>query len=124
MALWTGAQLMNSMATMVRNAIAIESARKRPMMTWLTKDVWKYIERYNLSYSKIYDTGVKRTGCMFCMYGCHFKDDNRFELMKISHPKQYNYCFEKLGIGEVLKFIEQGLANNKNKEVKGQLCLF
>ena len=37
-------------------------------------------------------TGCSRTGCMFCGYGCHLeKSPNRFEKMKVTHPKQYDY---------------------------------
>lgn len=33
-------------------------------------------------------TGCNRTGCMFCMFGCHLeKEPNRFQRMKITHPK-------------------------------------
>lgn len=38
-------------------------------------------------------TGCDRTGCMFCMFGCHMeKEPNRFQRMKQTHPKQYAYC--------------------------------
>lgn len=38
-------------------------------------------------------TGAKRTGCMFCMFGCHLeKEPNRFQIMKETHPRQYQYC--------------------------------
>lgn len=51
-------------------------------------------------------TGVRRTGCMFCMYGVQCeKSPNRFEQMKESHPKHYDYCINKLGCGKVLKTI-------------------
>ena len=37
-------------------------------------------------------TGCDRTGCMFCGYGCHLEQSpNRFERMKETHPKQYDY---------------------------------
>jgi len=38
-------------------------------------------------------TGVNRTGCMFCGYGCHLEKpgEGRFEKMKETHPKQYDY---------------------------------
>lgn len=37
-------------------------------------------------------SGCSRTGCMFCGFGCHLeKSPNRFERMKITHPKQYDY---------------------------------
>lgn len=51
-------------------------------------------------------TGCTRTGCMFCMFGCHLeKEPNRFQQMKQTHPKQYEYCMDKLGLKEVLNYI-------------------
>lgn len=51
-------------------------------------------------------TGCSRTGCMFCMFGCHLeKEPNRFQRMKVTHPKQYAYCMEKLGLKQVLEYI-------------------
>lgn len=65
-------------------------------------------------------TGCDRTGCIFCMFGCHLEDEpNRFQRLKKTHPKQYNYCInggetvngtwqpskEGLGLGKVLTFI-------------------
>ena len=51
-------------------------------------------------------TGCDRTGCMFCMFGCHLeKEPNRFQRMKQTHPKQYEYCMDKLGLKEVLDYI-------------------
>ena len=51
-------------------------------------------------------TGCTRTGCMFCMFGCHReKEPNRFQRMKITHPKQYEYCMNQLGLKDVLEYI-------------------
>ena len=65
-------------------------------------------------------TGAKRTGCMFCMFGCHReKEPNRFQRMKETHPRQYEYCIgggefvdgvwqpnkQGLGLGYVLDYI-------------------
>ena len=51
-------------------------------------------------------TGCDRTGCMFCMFGCHLeKEPNRFQRMKKTHPKQYEYCMNQLGLKEVLEYI-------------------
>ena len=37
-------------------------------------------------------SGCDRTGCMFCGFGCHLeKSPNRFERMRDTHPKQYDY---------------------------------
>lgn len=77
-----------------------------PLAFWLEKDVWSYIRNNNIPYSKIYDMGVSRTGCMFCMFGVHLeKEPNRFQLMRTSHPKLYDYCINKLGCGKVLDYI-------------------
>ena len=65
-------------------------------------------------------TGCKRTGCMFCGYGCHMeKGEGRFERMKETHPKQYDYImrpWEEGGLNykEVIDWInEHGNLNIK-----------
>lgn len=51
-------------------------------------------------------TGVSRSGCMYCMYGVHLEHEpNRFQLMQVTHPQQYDYCINKLGCGAVLDYI-------------------
>ena len=40
---------------------------------------------------KLKTTGCSRTGCMFCGYGCHLEEESRFERMKVTHPKIYEY---------------------------------
>ena len=47
---------------------------------------------------KLHCTGCQRTGCMFCAFGAHLeKSENRFERMKHTHPKHYEFC---IGGGE------------------------
>lgn len=88
------------------NAFKKNRPTSKPLSFWLEKDVWDYIEKYNVKYSPIYDKGYARTGCMFCMFGVHLeKEPNRFQLMKETHPKQYDYCINKLGCGKVLDYI-------------------
>lgn len=65
-------------------------------------------------------TGCNRTGCIFCMFGCHLeKAPNRFQRLKETHPRQYKYCIgggemvdgkwqpnkDGLGLGYVLDYI-------------------
>lgn len=64
-------------------------------------------------------TGCKRTGCMFCGFGCHFPDDDRFVLMKETHPKQYEWIMKPkeqggLGYKEVIDWINA----NGNVQIK------
>ena len=40
---------------------------------------------------KLKTSGCSRTGCMFCGFGCHLNNDQRFVSMRETHPKQYNY---------------------------------
>ena len=78
--------------------------QSNPLGFWLEEDVWTYLK--DKPYSKIYDMGHKRTGCTFCMFGVHMeKEPNRFQLMKETHPKLYDYCINKLGCGKVLDYI-------------------
>jgi len=100
-----------ALSYMKNGCINHTSNKCMPMSIWNEQDVWDYIKKYNLEYSKIYDMGEKRTGCMFCMFGIQFdaKNDenglNRFQRMKTTHPLIHNYCMEKLGVGKVLDFI-------------------
>ncbi len=88
------------------NAYAIRRPRSAPMSFWTETDVWDYLRQNRLPYSRIYDIGYRRTGCMFCMFGAHLEPQpNRFQLMARTHPRQYRYCIETLGCGKVLDYI-------------------
>ena len=89
----------------------------QPMGFWLEQDVLRYLQMTRIPYSPIYGdsveesgklvtTGAQRTGCMFCMFGLHLeKQPNRFQRMALTHPKQHNFCVNKLGCGKVLDYI-------------------
>jgi len=77
-----------------------------PMGFWLEKDVWEYIHRFNVKYSKVYDMGANRTGCVYCLFGIHQEEGvNRMKRLKQTHPKLYDYCINNLGEGKVLDYI-------------------
>ena len=101
------------------NAFGMSRPQSRPLAHWLEKDIWDYIHKYNIAYSKIYDMGYKGTGCMFCMFGVHLeKAPNRFQRMRKTHPNQYNYCINKLGCGKVLDYIGVEYGESKQSELK------
>lgn len=96
--------------------------QSKPMGFWTEQDVLRYLNETKIPYASIYGeiqnddgklslTGLERTGCMFCMFGCHLEDEpNRFQRMKLTHPKQYDYCIRPteengLGIGKCLDYI-------------------
>ena len=68
-----------------------DRSTSHPISIWLEKDIWECIEKYNIPISDIYKKGATRTGCMFCGYGCQFKDDNRLQLVYDLYPKWYNH---------------------------------
>ena len=89
------------------NIFDTKKSSSRPLSFFYDAEIWKIIKKYKIPYSEIYDMGYNRTGCMFCMFGVHLESPNRFQLMAKTHPKQYDYCMEKLGIREILKYMKQ-----------------
>lgn len=126
------------------NAFEGKRPLSKPMSFWTEQDVLRFIVDHQLPYASVYGdivasdgendydatlvdcplhcTGCQRTGCMFCGFGAHLeKSPNRFEIMKLTHPKHYQFCIgggvydsldglwkptEKgLGYGRVLDYI-------------------
>ena len=96
--------------------------QSKPMSFWREQDVLQYLSLTGIPYCSVYGdivkegekfktTGEDRTGCMFCMYGAHIeKEPNRFQRMKETHPKQWEYCMKPvedggLGLAAVLDYI-------------------
>lgn len=73
------------------NVFSGKNISSMPMGIWTEKDIWQCIEKYNIPISDIYRKGAVRTGCMFCGYGCQFKDDNRLQLVYDLYPKWYEH---------------------------------
>lgn len=132
------------------NAFDAGRPTSKPLSFWTEQDIYHYIKKYNVPYCSVYGdivvdcgqenggqittfdilndyegailktTGCDRTGCIFCMFGCHLeKQPNRFQRLKQTHPRQYEYCInggemvdgkwqpskEGLGLGKVLDYI-------------------
>ena len=70
-------------------------------------------ELFDLDRPTLMTTGYNRTGCMFCMFGCHLeKSPTRLERMKETHPKQYDFImrpWEEGGLNykEVIDWINE-----------------
>ena len=86
------------------NAFNLNKPLSTPLSIWKEQDVWAYVKKFNIPVCPIYALGYDRTGCVFCAFGCHMEESNRFEKLKETHPKLYNYCMDKLGMREVLKW--------------------
>ena len=113
------------------NGFDMKRPTSNPMSFWTEQDVLRYIKVNDLPIAsvygaivekdedgyeydtnlvgeqigKYYTTGCNRTGCIFCAFGCHLeKSPTRFQLLKQTHPHQYNYC---IGGGEYVDGIWQ-----------------
>ena len=73
------------------NSFESNTVASYPLSIWTENDVWAYIHRFNLTYCPIYDMGIRRTGCMFCGFGCHMDGDRRFYFLKENQPKIYEH---------------------------------
>ena len=115
------------------NAFGSKRPTSQPLSFWTEQDILHYIKQFDVPYCSVYGdivpdnegtllktTGCDRTGCIFCMFGCHLeKEPNRFQRLKETHPRQYEYCIgggeyvdgkwqpskEGLGLGKVLDYI-------------------
>lgn len=115
------------------NAFESKRPTSQPLSFWTEQDILRYIKQFEVPYCSVYGdivpdnegtilrtTGCDRTGCIFCMFGCHLeKEPNRFQRLKETHPRQYEYCIgggeyvngkwqpskEGLGLGKVLDYI-------------------
>jgi 3'-phosphoadenosine 5'-phosphosulfate sulfotransferase (PAPS reductase)/FAD synthetase len=80
---------------------------------------WENMELFDAERLPLKTTGCSRTGCMFCGFGCHLNNDQRFVKMKETHPKQYDYIMRPeseggLNYKEIIDWInEHGNLNIK-----------
>lgn len=98
------------------NSFDTERKISNPMSFWNQEDVLQYIYQKDIQISSVYGdvvfenadgqqrfdgcgklctTGCQRTGCVFCGFGAHLeKGEGRFERLKRTHPKLYEYCMD------------------------------
>jgi 3'-phosphoadenosine 5'-phosphosulfate sulfotransferase (PAPS reductase)/FAD synthetase len=104
------------------NSFETKMIASYPLSIWTEADIWAYIRKFNLPYCSVYDTGIRRTGCMFCGFGCHLKNDRRFYLLKEHNPKIYEHFMkmENCGISyrEALQYCGIDFPDMKIKQLK------
>jgi 3'-phosphoadenosine 5'-phosphosulfate sulfotransferase (PAPS reductase)/FAD synthetase len=77
------------------NAFNLKRPSSKPLSFWREVDIWRYLYEFDVPFSKIYELGYKRTGCMFCMFGLHLeKRPHRFDLMAKTHPQLFKWCMD------------------------------
>jgi len=91
------------------NVYDAKAPQSRPLANWDDRDIYDYIDKFGVKICEVYAMGHERTGCAFCLFGADQESKktgtNKYEKMKLTHPKLYDYCINKLGAGEVMDFI-------------------
>ena len=80
-------------------------------MRYKNSDDNRYRVKFMRSTEALMDS-LPVTGCMFCGFGCHFGEDQRFVRLKETHPKVYEYIMKPvedggLGYKEMLEWINE-----------------
>lgn len=97
-----------------------------PLSIWTDNDIWMYIRKYSVPYSKLYDMKyknqkgevckIKRNGCIWCATDIAFKD-NHLSILRQTHPELWETGM-KLGLGDELmnlqKYQSNGVPNMLN----------
>ena len=123
------------------NSFESSNPSSQPLSFWTEQDILMYLKKFNVPYCSVYGdiisrggilqtTGCDRTGCIFCMFGCQRdKKPNRFQRLKETHPRQYEYCIgggetvdgiwqpskQGLGLGKVLDYLEVDYKPDESK---------
>jgi 3'-phosphoadenosine 5'-phosphosulfate sulfotransferase (PAPS reductase)/FAD synthetase len=99
------------------NAFDKKNPSSQPISIFTEQDVLEYLRRYKLPYASVYGDIVEnkkgrlkmsleqRTGCIFCPVSCHLDKENRFQRLARTHPKQYDYVINTLGLGSLLDYV-------------------
>ena len=109
------------------NAYDAKRPRSMPLGFWTEQDILQALKIYDIPYARVYGDiqqnkatgrlyfdGVRSTGCIFCAFGLHMEDKpNRFQQLRLSHPKHFNFCMDKLGLAQVLDYIRENCSDRK-----------
>lgn len=101
------------------NIYSGDRPKSQPISFWTESDIWEYIKSREIPYSKIYDMGYDRTGCMFCMFGYFQELENtgfdKFKKMSETHPKQHRYIMSNLKGEEMINYCKKHLGGYEDE---------
>ncbi|WP_211248469.1 phosphoadenosine phosphosulfate reductase family protein [Desulfobulbus elongatus] len=111
------------------NVFDAKTPKSTPLGPWTEQDVLAYIRAHQVPVASVYGalrekddgrlefSGVKGTGCVFCCFGLHLDGPrNRFIKLRETHPKLWDYCINKLGLGEVLAYMRAHCPDKRMKQ--------
>ena len=85
-----------------------------PLSIWTEVDIWDCINKNKIAISDIYNKGAVRTGCMFCLFGAQFKDDNRLKLVHDLYPKWYHTFMQYTNNGVTYRYAARKFLQTHN----------
>lgn len=99
------------------NAWNAKKQASTPLAFWTENDILQYLKEREIPYAPVYGeivedeqlpgqmwidgycpkklttTGCKRTGCIFCGFGCHLEHEpNRYQMLSKTHHTLYDFC--------------------------------
>lgn len=124
------------------NGFQLNHPISNPMSFWTEQDILHYIKQNNIEICSVYGdivpvqedskqisfedigaipdnrklktTGMRRTGCMFCGFGCHLEQEGeeRFRKIKETHPNLYEWIMKPkskggLGFKEIIDWLNE-----------------
>lgn len=111
------------------NSFKKGAEQSKPLGFWTEQDILAYIDKYNLEIASVYGnvvkddngkfktTGEQRTGCIYCCFGIQYEmaeqGETRFQRLERTHPQLHNYCINKLGLKEVLEYMDIPYTNKE-----------
>jgi 3'-phosphoadenosine 5'-phosphosulfate sulfotransferase (PAPS reductase)/FAD synthetase len=74
-----------------------------PMAFWTSADTRRCLKV--MPHCSLYDRGFDRTGCMFCCFGVHMNNPNKFQILKETHPRLHRLGIPAFGLDKVLDYM-------------------
>lgn len=103
----SGESSLRKQGNHVCNIYDVKRPNSRPIIKWVKQDILDYVREYEVEYCSVYDSPyIDRTGCLFCLFGAHYHKPNRIQLLEKTHPNLYRFCLDKLGMREVMEYME------------------
>jgi 3'-phosphoadenosine 5'-phosphosulfate sulfotransferase (PAPS reductase)/FAD synthetase len=97
----------------------------QPLAIWNDADIWEYIHRFSVPYSRLYDMTfcaqdgtrqcIKRNGCLGCGTDFGYKN-NHLSVLRQTHSRAW-YVIMRAGMGEQIRRLQRALRS-------GQLSIF
>lgn len=89
----------------------------QPLAIWTDEDIWSYIKRFDVPYSRLYDMTyygqdgathhIKRNGCLGCCTDFGYKD-NHMSVLRQTHPRAWRTIM-RAGMGSEIRNLQRAM---------------